>query len=238
MLRDRAIGMVDISFLRKSIEAALGIDVEPFGLDPMDVVIWCGYSAQRAGRVFHRLYWYDAQYDSSHNAYQAQRKAFSEVARTPGLRLRLGTLVSRSTAWHTPLKKALAECGVDIDEFKKRFQFKVNYEQKGVDTLLVLDMLRLAQMQAYETLILIAGDSDFAEAVRAVQDMGRRVILAYPKGAGVGPQLLELADEAVRLEEVQLRRMLKSKPGLQSFAMGNDTVNSDEVSRTANDESA
>jgi uncharacterized LabA/DUF88 family protein len=46
----------------------------------------------------------------------------------------------------------------------------------------------------------VAGDRDLAEAVRAAQDAGRRVVLAHPHGAGVAGELRELADEVVTIE--------------------------------------
>ncbi|MGH8906868.1 MAG: NYN domain-containing protein [Egibacteraceae bacterium] len=46
-------------------------------------------------------------------------------------------------------------------------------QQKGVDTLVTLDLVRLAQRNAYDTAILIAGDRDLAEAIRTAQDSGK-----------------------------------------------------------------
>ena len=43
-------------------------------------------------------------------------------------------------------------------------------EQKGVDSLMVLDLVRLAQLRAFDTALVVAGDRDLAEALRVVAD--------------------------------------------------------------------
>ncbi len=85
-------------------------------------------------------------------------------------------------------------------------------EQKGVDTLIVLDLVRLAQRRAYDTAFLIAGDRDLAEAVRVAQEEGRRVVLLHPSGGGVATELRHLADEVRSLDETDLKLMLRVKP--------------------------
>lgn len=98
-------------------------------------------------------------------------------------------------------------------EFRKNYSQdgKKRFEQKGVDTLLVLDMVRLAQLGAYDVLILIAGDADLAEAVRTVQDYGKRVIIARPEKAGNAVALFDLADEMVVLSADTLKHMLQRR---------------------------
>ena len=49
--------------------------------------------------------------------------------------------------------------------------------QKGVDVLLVLDLLGLAATRTVDTIHLLSGDADLVEVVRAVQDLGVRVVL-------------------------------------------------------------
>jgi hypothetical protein len=50
--------------------------------------------------------------------------------------------------------------------FEEYFEFRPLQSQKGVDTLLVLDLVRLAQNGACHTALLFTGDRDIAEAVR------------------------------------------------------------------------
>lgn len=47
--------------------------------------------------------------------------------------------------------------------------------QKGVDMRVALQMVRLAYNNAYDTAILVSGDADLVEAVRAVKELGKQV---------------------------------------------------------------
>ncbi|RUM31989.1 MAG: NYN domain-containing protein [Aquifex sp.] len=49
------------------------------------------------------------------------------------------------------------------------------YLEKEVDIMLATDMLSLAYRNAYDTAILVSGDSDFIHTVEAVQSLGKRV---------------------------------------------------------------
>ncbi len=63
------------------------------------------------------------------------------IADLPRVKLRLGRLVPR----------------------------KSGLEQKGVDSLIVHDLITLAQERAVETMFLLAGDEDMCEGVAAAQ---------------------------------------------------------------------
>jgi len=106
--------------------------------------------------------------------------------------------------------------GVDPDrlvgEFERHFRFSPERHQKGVDTLIALDLVRLAQTKAYDTAVLIAGDRDLAEAVRTAQDAGRHVIIAHPVGAGIATELRQLADVLIPIRADELQRMLTDRP--------------------------
>lgn len=52
---------------------------------------------------------------------------------------------------------------------------KSTKQEKRVDTLLVVDLLKLAYTGAIDTVILISADEDFIDAVRAVKDLGKHV---------------------------------------------------------------
>lgn len=56
-------------------------------------------------------------------------------------------------------------------------------QQKGVDGLIILDLVRLAQQQAISTAYLVSGDDDLSEAVEFAQSFGVRVVVV-----GVGPR--------------------------------------------------
>jgi uncharacterized LabA/DUF88 family protein len=50
--------------------------------------------------------------------------------------------------------------------------------QKGVDTLIAVDMLEGAYLKAYSRALLIAGDADYVPAIQAVQRTGINVVVA------------------------------------------------------------
>lgn len=133
-----------------------------------------------------RVYVYEGQFDRSHPRYEAQDRYFRELATSPYIRLRLGRVWTRGG----------------------------KLEQKGVDTLLVLDLVRLAQLHAYDTAILVAGDGDFAEPLRVVaDDYARRTVLCTPKDGSVADDLRAAADVHGEFHEGHLRRILQPWTG-------------------------
>jgi len=75
-----------------------------------------------------------------------------------------------------------------LEESFDNFEVKTSYlkedrnrrfQQKGVDTLLAIDMLDKALSNQYEIAILIAGDLDHYEVVKAVKDKGKQVFGVY-----------------------------------------------------------
>lgn len=159
-----------------------------------------------------RVYWYDAEFEPGTELYANQKRYFDALASTPGIQLRLGHIKQFVPAWHAAVKYAIRACNWDPAVFEQRFTFHPEREQKGVDTLIVLDMVRLAQRRAYDTAVLVAGDRDLADAVRVVQDEGRRVILAHPNGGPVASELRQLADEVCQLTYEELTQMVRPRP--------------------------
>lgn len=51
-------------------------------------------------------------------------------------------------------------------------------EEKGVDTAIVTDMIRLAWEQAYDVAVLVSSDSDFVPAVQFLDLRGRKIVQA------------------------------------------------------------
>ena len=77
--------------------------------------------------------------------------------------------------------------------------------QKGVDSLIVRDLMTLARERAMATAYLLCGDEDVREGVVAAQDMGTRVVLVGIPGANRAFTLLAEADEELVLAEEFLR---------------------------------
>lgn len=204
----KAIGLVDAGFLRQTIATALQVEVGTYDVNALAVRAWMSSSAGRIDRDLLRAYWYDGAWPPDAPQAATQRSEFEKIDSLPGVRVRTGRLVKRPNKWQSALKRALCECKMDINELSRHFDFKDSVEQKGVDTLMVLDMTKMAQDRVYESLILISGDSDLVEAVRVVQDMGREVIVAAPKGVGLSPELRRAADEVVSIEAVELKKFI------------------------------
>lgn len=77
-------------------------------------------------------------------------------------------------------------------------------EQKGVDSLIVRDLMTLARERAIATAYLVSGDEDLREGVVAAQDMGVRVVLLglpSDKRQNQAATLIREADEHLVLEK-------------------------------------
>lgn len=89
-------------------------------------------------------------------------------------------------------------------------------KQKGVDSLIVRDLMTLARERAVATAFLLGGDDDLREGVLAAQEMGVAVtILGIPTTlAGTANQaetLLQEADEHIMLATALLARFLTAR---------------------------
>ena len=73
------------------------------------------------------------------------------IARQPGVKLRLGRTVPRDN--------------------------QEGFMQKGVDSLIVRDLMRLSENRAISTAFLLGGDEDLRQGVVEAQEMGVRVVL-------------------------------------------------------------
>ena len=200
---DRLVGFVDFGFLKAGAAKPLKVKAHDLRPNPEAVVAWM----QKLEYDFLRAYWYDGAYDSRHAKHKPQRGYFERIAKVPGIQLRLGHLQETTPKWQYPVQAALKKCGVDLAEFQQHFEFKPQLSQKGVDTRITLDMVRLAQRGAYDVGVLIGGDRDLAEPLRLAQDEGRRMLVALPEGAGIAAELKQLADSVIVLSPAVLKPM-------------------------------
>jgi len=78
-------------------------------------------------------------------------------------------------------------------------------KQKGVDSMMVRDLITLARDRAVATMFLLSGDEDLREGVMAAQEVGVMVVvLGVPPGREVANQATSLvreADEHIVLEQ-------------------------------------
>ena len=82
--------------------------------------------------------------------------------------------------------------------------------EKEVDIMLATDMLAMAFRDAYDTAILVSGDSDYCYTVETVQDLGKRVINATFK-RNSSPLLRAVADEVIILDDY-IDEIIMEKP--------------------------
>ncbi len=62
-------------------------------------------------------------------------------------------------------------------------------QEKGVDTTMVADMIRLAANDAFDVMILVTGDADHVPGVRAVRELGKRALVCTWGGYGLSQHL-------------------------------------------------
>jgi uncharacterized LabA/DUF88 family protein len=86
-------------------------------------------------------------------------------------------------------KVACLKCGADT---------KYSYE-KEVDTTMVADMLRYAAVNAFDVVVLMSGDADYAPAVEGVRSLGKQAFVASWGGAGVSQRIRRAAFDHVDL---------------------------------------
>ena len=221
-MTDAYAGFLDAGFLKAEGAKVLNSKPNDVRLDASSIVEWFhklrtnGEIPYFSGSKLLRVYWYDGSYAPSHAKFESQRSYHDAIAYIPGVQLRLGQVVERPTKWKKPIYNALQTTakglGLEpnklIHEFEKHWKFYPTAQQKGVDTLIALDMVRLASRSAFGTAILISGDRDLAEVIRTVQDYGISVFVATPNKRSVAGEVLQIADGVVNISPEELRKML------------------------------
>ncbi|PIU44397.1 MAG: hypothetical protein COS95_09295 [Ignavibacteriales bacterium CG07_land_8_20_14_0_80_59_12] len=69
----------------------------------------------------------------------------------------------------------------------------VRYREKGIDVAIAVDILTLAHNRAFDIAILVSGDGDFVRLVRAVKQLGLRMMIAAFRHS-CAPALMEASD--------------------------------------------
>lgn len=97
---------------------------------------------------------------------------------------------------------------------KLRLGRLVRGRQKGVDSLIVRDLIRLSQNQAISTAYLLGGDEDLREGMVEAQEMGVRVVLVGVEPFGKQNQagtLVREADDVMELTRDDLAPYFKKR---------------------------
>jgi len=74
-----------------------------------------------------------------------------------------------------------------------------SYEQKGVDVLLSVDLVKLAATNQIDRAVLITGDSDFVHAIKAAKE-SINITLYYCKDTA-HYELLQVCDDRIEMDE-------------------------------------
>lgn len=203
-------GFVDHGYLRAEGARALNLDRKSVRTDAGEVVRWIKGSAGATDGRFLRAYWHDGAFDPRDPRRASQEQFFAAIAAHEGVQLLLGHIQEVKPAWQHALRRTLDRMGVDEDTFAEHFSTKAELRQKGVDTRITLDLVRLAQRRAFDEAVVIAGDRDLAEAVRVAQEEGALITVATPALRTVAREVRELADHLVEIPRGELAKMLSA----------------------------
>ena len=66
-------------------------------------------------------------------------------------------------------------------------------QEKEVDTTMVADMMRFAAVDAFDVLVLMSGDADYAPAIEGVRAIGKQAFVATWGGAGLSSRIRRAA---------------------------------------------
>ncbi len=98
-----------------------------------------------------------------------------------------------------------------LDDVKLRLGFVNSHgQQKGVDSLIVTDLIELARLKSITEAILVSGDEDVRVGVQIAQNYGVRVHLVgiHPSRGSQSPQLQQEADTTTELSVDDIRAFL------------------------------
>lgn len=114
-------------------------------------------------------------------------------------------------------------------------------EQKGVDSLIVTDMIELARNRGISDALILSGDEDIRVGLQVAQTFGVRVQLVGVKPAlgSQSPDLVAEADTHAELDEAQIAAMLtikEAKPKVEASAVDDGSpTDSDPIGNMAHE---
>jgi uncharacterized LabA/DUF88 family protein len=216
--RKPTIAFVDQAYLLRRGCDVLGVAPRDFLADVTPVVNWVrscatGVSRRKEHDRCGRVYWYDAAFDPTDLRHYSQQRRFRAIARHELVQLRLGYLKEAIPEWQLTLLDTLMRLGIDREPFEVHFPIRPVLGQKAVDTLIALDLVRLADRGALGTALVLAGDSDLTPAVQIARDAGVQITIVTPSRSSVSGKLVELADRLVEIPAAELGSMLRRRIG-------------------------
>jgi len=142
---------IDGQYLRSNLVDAFGNDDLNFGKLSHALTQSAEYGS--LFRMLVRTYYYDALPTNQDDKFQNQEKFLKKIRESNEFfEIRLG---------------------------RTKLDGKGRQKQKGVDTLIALDMLSKAYEDQYDVAVLLSGDEDLLDVVFAVKNVGKQVYGAY-----------------------------------------------------------
>lgn len=115
----------------------------------------------------------------------------------------------------------------NLDDVKLRLGFVNSHgQQKGVDSLIVTDLIELARLKSISDAILMSGDEDVRIGVQIAQNYGVRVHLLgiQPIRGSQSAQLMQEADTTTEWTREIVSKFLAVRPGLDAEPIQERTV--------------
>ena len=120
----------------------------------------------------------------------------------------------------------------DADDVKLRLGIiSPSGQQKGVDSLIVTDLVELARNQAVSDAVLLSGDEDVRIGVQIAQSFGVRVHLIgiEPSRGNQSRALMQEADTTTEWSKAEIGEFLTLKPGLDPTATSTGSGDTSEI---------
>ena len=209
----RAITLIDAEYLRKEAQKVIGY--EHTSLEAQELTHWL-----RQEDHYHPVRWYDAHHKFNHPQASDRRMFFNHMAFKASIKLRMGTLVERNDnrinhALNDAMPAIAKELGIPVERLRQAFGnhwvSQTRSQQKGVDALLILDMVELAQSGRFDSIQLCAGDMDFLPVINKVQQMGIFVSLIVPRPLNTARPLWADTDCIIEIPKDVLIRTFPEK---------------------------
>ncbi len=126
----------------------------------------------------------------------------------PPFRSRVPTAeeIERANRFHgfiTALEDNVSRCQVRLGRLARRIlpDGTERFEQKMVDVLLTVDLVRLSCERQIQRAVIIAGDSDFVPAIQVARDAGTIVQLYHGMTPLPHEELLHACDDRIVIDE-------------------------------------
>jgi uncharacterized LabA/DUF88 family protein len=211
----RTMAFVDRGFLLRDGCSVLNVPHGQYRTDAHLLVEWlrsCAAATGGAGADCSRVYWYDGAFEPSDPRHESQQRFLRAIAAEELIQPRLGQISETTPAWQRSVRRALEELGVDQGRFEEHCPLRPVLRQKGVDTLIAIDLVRLSERGALDRALVLAGDGDIAEAVRIARDAGVLITIVAPSRFSVSGRLRELADNVIAIPQEDLARIVHPRP--------------------------